>query len=163
MRILLSSPMIPRKLSAKLLELARHNPVVAVTGPRQVGKTTLCRATFTDKPYVSLESLDLREFAAHDPRGFLHEYRQGQSSMRFNRRRSWSAICRLKSTNDRNRGVSFSPARSIWQYLRPSPSRLPVAVACSPCCPLISMNCGAFPRSGRTVYAALAGQLSTDL
>ena len=69
--------MIPRKLSAKLLELARYYPVVAVTGPRQAGKTTLCRATFPDKPYVSLESLDFREFAAHDPRGFLHEYRQG--------------------------------------------------------------------------------------
>ncbi|MGW8157705.1 MAG: ATP-binding protein [Desulfoprunum sp.] len=69
--------MIPRKLSAKLLELARYYPVVAVTGPRQAGKTTLCRATFPDKPYVSLESLDLREFAAHDPRGFLYEYRQG--------------------------------------------------------------------------------------
>jgi len=69
--------MIPRKLSAKLLELARYYPVVAVTGPRQAGKTTLCRATFPEKPYVSLESLDLREFAVHDPRGFLHEYRQG--------------------------------------------------------------------------------------
>lgn len=69
--------MIARKLTTKLLELARYYPVVAVTGPRQAGKTTLCQATFPDKPYVSLESLDIREFAHNDPRGFLHEYRQG--------------------------------------------------------------------------------------
>jgi predicted AAA+ superfamily ATPase len=45
--------------------------VVAVTGPRQSGKTTLCRAVFPDHPYVSLETLDTRDFARDDPRGFL--------------------------------------------------------------------------------------------
>ncbi len=69
--------MITRKLADRLLQLATYYPVVAVTGPRQAGKTTLCRATFPDKPYVSLESLDFREFAESDPRGFLLEYRQG--------------------------------------------------------------------------------------
>lgn len=69
--------MITRKLADKLLQLATYYPVVVVTGPRQAGKTTLCRATFPDKPYVSLESLDFREFAESDPRGFLLEYRQG--------------------------------------------------------------------------------------
>ncbi len=37
----------------------------------------MCRATFPDKPYVSLESLDFREFALSDPRGFLAGYQQG--------------------------------------------------------------------------------------
>jgi len=69
--------MIPRKLAAKLRELSGYYPVVAVTGPRQSGKTTLCKATFPDKRYVSLEALDMREFALTDPRGFLDEYRQG--------------------------------------------------------------------------------------
>ncbi|MDA8165356.1 MAG: ATP-binding protein [Desulfobacteraceae bacterium] len=69
--------MIPRKLTAKLLALAGFYPVVVVTGPRQAGKTTLCRATFPDKAYVSLEALDSREFAQTDPRGFLAEYRGG--------------------------------------------------------------------------------------
>jgi len=69
--------MITRKLTNKLLQLAAYYPVVAVTGPRQAGKTTLCKAAFTDKPYVSLESLDFREFALTDPRGFLMEYRHG--------------------------------------------------------------------------------------
>ncbi len=69
--------MITRKLKEKLLQLATYYPIVAVTGPRQAGKTTLCRATFPDKPYVSLESLDFREFAQSDPRGFLSGYQQG--------------------------------------------------------------------------------------
>jgi hypothetical protein len=69
--------MIPRKLRSKLLELAGYYPVVVVTGPRQSGKTTLCKSTYPDKAYVSLESLDTRNYAHSDPRGFLQEYRAG--------------------------------------------------------------------------------------
>jgi predicted AAA+ superfamily ATPase len=69
--------MIPRKLESKLRELAGYYPVVVVSGPRQAGKTTLCQTTFPDKAYVSLESLDTRDFAHTDPRGFLSEYREG--------------------------------------------------------------------------------------
>ena len=63
--------MIERTLQAPLLALAERYPVVTLTGPRQSGKTTLCRAAFPDKPYVSLEPPDEREFARTDPRGFL--------------------------------------------------------------------------------------------
>ena len=52
-------------------------PVVAITGPRQSGKTTLARDVFRDKPYVSLEPLDVRDYAASDPRGFLAEHSDG--------------------------------------------------------------------------------------
>ena len=45
-------------------------PAVAVTGPRQSGKTTLCRSCFPDHDYVTLEPLDVRDFAVGDPRGF---------------------------------------------------------------------------------------------
>lgn len=69
--------MIPRTLEPQLRQLATYYPVVAVTGPRQSGKTTLCRAAFPDHPYVSLETLDTRDFARDDPRGFLAQYRQG--------------------------------------------------------------------------------------
>lgn len=69
--------MIPRSLEPELRTLATHYPVVAVTGPRQSGKTTLCRKVFPQKPYVSLEALDVRDFAREDPRGFLAEHRSG--------------------------------------------------------------------------------------
>ena len=69
--------MIERKLSSVLIKLATQYPAVTVTGPRQSGKTTLCRATFSDKPYVNLENLDQRQFASEDPRGFLSNYPEG--------------------------------------------------------------------------------------
>lgn len=69
--------LIKRHAEATLLQLAREYPVVAVTGPRQSGKTTLVRKTFPDKPYVSLEDLDQRQFATDDPRGFLSNYPDG--------------------------------------------------------------------------------------
>lgn len=69
--------MISRTLEPKLRELAGYYPVVLVTGPRQSGKTTLCRSAFPAHPYVSLEALDTRDFARSDPRGFLAEYADG--------------------------------------------------------------------------------------
>lgn len=69
--------MISRTLRERLLAVAEVMPAVAVTGPRQSGKTTLCRGTFPDHEYVSLEPLDVREFASQDPRGFLRDRRAG--------------------------------------------------------------------------------------
>lgn len=69
--------MIQRTIAPVLQRLAGQYPVVTVTGPRQSGKTTLCRAMFPDKPYVNLESPDVRRFALEDPRGFLATYPQG--------------------------------------------------------------------------------------
>ena len=69
--------MIPRAASALLEEIRAGYPVITITGPRQSGKTTLARAAFADKPYVSLETPDERAFAAADPRGFLARWPQG--------------------------------------------------------------------------------------
>ena len=49
-------------------------PVLAVTGPRQSGKTTLLKELFTDYQYVSLENPNMRSFASDDPIGFLNQY-----------------------------------------------------------------------------------------
>jgi hypothetical protein len=72
-----SMPMIRRNLAAVLRRVATQYPVVTLTGPRQSVKTTLCRATFPRKPYVSLEPVDRREYAQRDPRGLLAEYPAG--------------------------------------------------------------------------------------
>jgi len=69
--------MIPRTAAALLEEVRTGYPVITITGPRQSGKTTLARAVFSGKPYVSLETPDEREFAATDPRGFLARWPQG--------------------------------------------------------------------------------------
>jgi predicted AAA+ superfamily ATPase len=69
--------MIKRKARDTLVRLSKGFPVVAVTGPRQSGKTTLARATFPDKPYLSLEDPDIRMLAQSDPRGLLSRYPDG--------------------------------------------------------------------------------------
>ncbi|MBP6637092.1 MAG: AAA family ATPase, partial [Sulfuritalea sp.] len=69
--------MIPRAAAPLVDEIRSGYPVITLTGPRQSGKTTLARAAFADKPYVSLETPDEREFAASDPRGFLARWKEG--------------------------------------------------------------------------------------
>jgi predicted AAA+ superfamily ATPase len=69
--------MIPRTASSTLARLAKGFPVVALTGPRQSGKTTLAKSVFKDKPYVSLENPDEREFALRDPKRFLQRFPSG--------------------------------------------------------------------------------------
>lgn len=69
--------MIPRQALEPLHRLARGFPIVALTGPRQSGKTTLARAAFAGKPYVSLENPQERAFAETDPQRFLGRFAQG--------------------------------------------------------------------------------------
>ena len=69
--------MIERDITPCLTNLFEQYPFVTVTGPRQSGKTTLCRATFPNLKYVNLEAPDQREFAQSDPRGFLSQIGDG--------------------------------------------------------------------------------------
>jgi len=69
--------MFDRFLAQTLQRLAQGFPIVAVTGPRQSGKTTLVRQVFSGKPYVSLEDPAERSFAEEDPRGFLARFSGG--------------------------------------------------------------------------------------
>ncbi len=69
--------MIKRTAEDRLRKLAKTFRSVAVIGPRQSGKTTLCRTVFPQKPYVSLENPDTLEFANADPRGFLGQFKNG--------------------------------------------------------------------------------------
>ena len=68
---------IGRQALNVLLQRAMLYPVVTVLGPRQSGKTTLCRMAFPDKPYVNLEQPDVREFAQQDPKAFLAQFPDG--------------------------------------------------------------------------------------
>ena len=72
-----SKPMIEREITPRLTALFRQYPFVTVTGPRQSGKTTLCRAAFPDLECANLEAPDQRDFAESDPRGFLARFGDG--------------------------------------------------------------------------------------
>ena len=69
--------MIEREIAPHLRRLFEQYPFVTVTGPRQSGKTTLCRAAFPDLAYANLEAPDQRQFAESDPRGFLAQLGEG--------------------------------------------------------------------------------------
>lgn len=69
--------MLKRTAAEKIKSLARQFKGVAIIGPRQSGKTTLSRYCFPEKPYVSLENPENRQFATEDPKGFLKTYSDG--------------------------------------------------------------------------------------
>ncbi|MBF0503045.1 MAG: ATP-binding protein [Candidatus Riflebacteria bacterium] len=69
--------MIKREAERFVRALARGFPIVAVTGPRQSGKTTLVKAVFPKKKYITLEDPDEYEFANSDPRRFLERFPDG--------------------------------------------------------------------------------------
>lgn len=65
------SEYINRALSQAVLEAHEYFPVIIVTGPRQSGKSTLCRHLFPDYSYTNLEDISLRTDAMRNPTGFL--------------------------------------------------------------------------------------------
>jgi hypothetical protein len=69
--------MIDRTIEPVFKNLVTKYPVVTITGPRQSGKTTLCRKVFPELPYENLEIPDVRQYALDDPRGFLNRYSNG--------------------------------------------------------------------------------------
>lgn len=63
-----------RNIKFPIQDLLGKYPVVAVTGPRQSGKTTMLKTEFPDYRYVNLENPDMRSYAEKDPNGFLAEF-----------------------------------------------------------------------------------------
>ncbi len=65
---------IPRLIAPSILEANKYYPVIGLTGPRQSGKTSLCRHLFPDYTYVSLEDIPTRASAIKDPVAFVDRY-----------------------------------------------------------------------------------------
>lgn len=62
---------IPRRITSKIEEAHKYYSVITVTGPRQSGKSTLCRHLYPSYKYVNLEDVATRVAATTDPGGFL--------------------------------------------------------------------------------------------
>ena len=66
-------PYIKRSLEKVVLHVSKEYPVVLISGPRQVGKTTMLKKLMegTDRNYVTLDDLQERALAKNDPEMFL--------------------------------------------------------------------------------------------
>ena len=62
---------IPRQITPTIQEVRQYFQVIVITGPRQSGKSTLCKHIFEDFEYYNLEDLALRERVKSDPKSFL--------------------------------------------------------------------------------------------
>ncbi|MGI6728313.1 MAG: ATP-binding protein [Anaerovoracaceae bacterium] len=66
---------IKRAIEDSILKISKSFPVLLVTGPRQVGKTTLLRQLAEpERVYVSLDDPDVRFLAKSDPALFMQRY-----------------------------------------------------------------------------------------
>ena len=83
--------------------LVQWYPVLAVTWPRQSGKTTLVQATFPGKPCVSLEDPDVLASALSDPRRFLGQFPAG--AILDEAQRAPELFSYLQSIVDRDRAM----------------------------------------------------------
>ena len=64
-----------RTIEAAIKKIDETFPVLIVTGPQQVGKTTLlCHMAKADRKVVSLDNPTIRAFAKRDPEMFLQRY-----------------------------------------------------------------------------------------
>lgn len=63
--------LIDRKLEEEISRLLKYYPVITIAGPRQSGKTTLCKKMFHNYAYVNMEDAEMREIALSNPKHFL--------------------------------------------------------------------------------------------
>lgn len=68
------SEYIAREMKDTVIDACQYFSVIVITGPRQSGKTTLCKTIFPDFDYVNLEDLALREQISIDPKNFLETH-----------------------------------------------------------------------------------------
>lgn len=68
--------MFKRQLSKKILDFSQKHRCLSLIGPRQSGKTTLCKALFPEYDYFSFENPDLKDRFTLDPKGFLDSLHQ---------------------------------------------------------------------------------------
>lgn len=62
---------IKRAISDKILEASKYFKAIVINGPRQTGKTTLCRNLFPEYNYYNLEMISTQEILRKDPVSFM--------------------------------------------------------------------------------------------
>ena len=73
----MNNVLINRDLLSAINNVFRYFSVLTLTGPRQSGKTTLCRKLFGELPYYNLEDAATLAAIQQDPKAFLTKHDEG--------------------------------------------------------------------------------------
>ena len=73
----MGNKLIYRTMESAFSKSFHYLPTITITGPRQSGKTTLCRTCLSDLPYVNLEDYHTLEQLQNDPKGFIARFPNG--------------------------------------------------------------------------------------
>ncbi len=65
---------IKRNIEEKMKEASKQFASITIYGSRQVGKSTLIENIFPNIKYVTLDDIEIRDYAINDPKGFLKYY-----------------------------------------------------------------------------------------
>ena len=65
---------IKRNIESKIIEASKQFASITIYGPRQVGKSTLIANVFPNIDYVTLDDIEVRDYALRDPKGFIKYY-----------------------------------------------------------------------------------------
>ena len=63
---------IKRHAEETIQRMGKMNPVVIVTGPRQVGKTTVLKELYSEIKFLSFDDVRIMQYADENPRQFFN-------------------------------------------------------------------------------------------
>lgn len=116
---------INRSIEKELVSLSKQFPTIVITGPRQVGKTTLLNHLANDKiNYVSLDNINDRALAINDPELFLETYKYPLIIDEFQYAPELLSYIKIKVDQARIKSVYSNKEVSTMYYLTGSQSFL---------------------------------------
>lgn len=97
--------LINRDISCALFKVLDFLPIITLTGPRQSGKTTLCRRIYGNLPYVNMEDAATLTQFMDDPKRFLGQFPQGVIIDEAQRAEQIFSYLQVQIDEDRMKGI----------------------------------------------------------